>query len=1288
MPRCPHCHRRLAPGQFCARDGGRAAAAAPGPTALPDLQLEGFDFVEPLGTGGFAAVHGVQELEAGQLLAMKIAHSSSPAAVARSQREALLLQRIGAPVAPAFVSSGRLPDGRPYILMEWVRGRALANLLEQAADPPPYEWACALAAALQVSLAHLHRLGIAHGDLSASNLLLRADGAGARQVCLLDYGSAAAGPEPATAAATSEYAAPERLGGAAPSLAADVYAFGVLLHELMTLRPPFAGDRATVEFAHRFLRPAPLRQHRAVPAALDALLARCLAKDPAARPPGAAALGDELARALIPVAPGGATGLPATTGPRGDTGSPPPPSAAAAPAAPRDGTAPATGDPGPAPDRSPLLAAPTTEPVVLVWADLPGVAAPAVAEAAARHRGFVIWQRAQQYLCGVSGRTAQAPLEAAMQCARALLRHATGRAALHLCDLPVAVPAQGPLLLFGTPVDAPETWLPPEPWNGALVTAEVAVAVAGSACEPGPPGFFVLGAGSGTAASEVALVGRDDLVAAAAASLRQCLVGRSPGLCTLIGDSGVGRSRLASELARVARECGVEPALVTLTETDSVACDPLLQSLGDAAGLTEVPSTLQELGAALRQRTANRPLVLIVDDAEKASDRGLDAVEYVVLDGVDHPLWIAVLAQPRFLHARPHWGRRARHHLQLDIPPLTRPQARELAAALLHPAEYPPLAALDLLCEWSGDQPRELAQLIAALKRDRAVRPRQGQRSWFLDTSVLDGLGTTPASQWVARRTLASLPAQLGRGLQAAAVLRPGFAADELDAALVALAAAGGERAVDAGAALELLLARGILRWTGEGGHAIATPWLRDGLAASLGEEERRIVHRAALATLLARGSDEAPATRDAIATHAAAVGQHELAARAWLSLGEQALRQHHEVAADRYLGAALEQATGTAQEPAAEIAQRAHSARGSARYRLGRTRDALADLRAARALAARRADAAAEVLLRLEEAIALDWLGDHAAARQASAAARALLAIGGGPVDDPALTARLLTAEGRDAWRAGDVATTVTLLGDSSGRAAALGDTDNRTIALLLLAPALVLQGELAAAEARFTEVISLCRATGDLLHLCAAHANRMFLWMARREVGRASDDLRAAAELARVLGHPMPERAATYNLAELLYWNDDDDAALPLAERALLLQQRFADAPAAEDPLLLARIHLSRGEPAAARAQREWIASTVPAATTGEATALLLRLVDLVLASAEGTGPATPQTWRSLLAEASDLPGDEYLEYLYWYVRAGPGDAAQQLREAEALLPPHPVWCRRFAALAGQRS
>ncbi|KUJ66767.1 protein kinase [Streptomyces albus subsp. albus] len=197
-----------------------------------------------------------------------------------------------------------------YLVMSLVEGADLADHLAEH-DPYPWQWAVCVAAQLCAVLSAVHAVPIVHRDLKPRNVMVRQDGT----VTVLDLGVAAVLDTDTTRLThtgspigSPAYMAPEQAMGGAVGPYTDLYALGVLLHELLVGTVPFAGSTALgVLHRHLYEPPVPVRQLRPeVPEALEALVQRLLAKDPQHRPADA----QEVYQALAPLlpAPGAATG--------------------------------------------------------------------------------------------------------------------------------------------------------------------------------------------------------------------------------------------------------------------------------------------------------------------------------------------------------------------------------------------------------------------------------------------------------------------------------------------------------------------------------------------------------------------------------------------------------------------------------------------------------------------------------------------------------------------------------------------------------------------------------------------------------------------------------------------------------------------------------------------------------------------------------------------------------------------------------------------------------------------
>ncbi|WP_437734772.1 serine/threonine-protein kinase [Sorangium sp. So ce1335] len=1309
MHRCPSCHRRREVGSPCPLDGWTPPPASERPEPVPP-RIDGITLGERIGQGGFAAVWAGISGSDGAEVAVKVGFSATPVLEERFRREADALQRIGPPHAPQLHRRGRLDDGRPYLVMERLSGRTLAAELASLTEPPGPDWAAARADAALAALEAAHAEGVIHRDLKPENIFIArsagAPSAAGARVVLLDFGLAkrAAGApfgeaqltRTGAVLGTPDYMAPEQIRGEAIDERADLYAFGVVLFELLTLELPFAGDGSAVEHGHLALRPRRPGERAPVPAALEELTLACLAKDRDRRPASASALRRALAAARAEAARAVAAQRAAP--------------AAAAPA---------------------RLIAEGGHPVVLLVADTSAPAAPVIAAVTGRN-GFIARQRGSRYVAVFSGRNTDHPAEAALAAARELGERHGARAALHLASVTLRRKARSAAAAYGAAVERPETWLPPEPWSGVALTAELERALP-ARDDPDPASARA----APSAELEAPLAGRADVVAALSASAGAAFDGTCPGLFTLLGEPGLGKSRLVAEAAAVARRLSAaspEARVISLRAAQPLPGEPardaaeLLRQvldapadppadpaafcrerLGDALGSATWPAVaaalgwslpagggapaslhhgvVQALGEGLRRLARRGPVAVLLDDAHRADDALVDALEYATLDGAGVALWVVVAAHPRFEQVRRAWGSRTQRHGRAALAPLDEEAAMALAAELLRPAEYPPAATLRRLAAWAGGNPACLSELVRSLKRAGIVRRRAGSGSHYVATAELDALPPSPAWQWLAERQMDALPPELAACVRLCSVLGASFGRAELEQVQDAIERAGGAGTpIDAGYGLGALAERGILQRGAGERCSFQSAVFQNAVYELLDPAHRAQIHRHALACFRSRVEAEGPRPEllEPLARHAGGCGALDEAADACLRLGDAALSRHRHVEADQHYTACL----SFAAEGAPRVRALARLGRGKSRYGVHRPREALEDLAAARALAEQLGDAAFLADVLLVEATALDWANDFETSARRVEEARPLVERAG----SPGLTARLLVGLGRTCMRQGRMAEAADLLAQGVAAAEVARDYEARVLALVMQSAALVFAGRQEEAEAAFQTGIALAAQVEDWLHVCAMYVNRVMLWSIRNELLLAIDDMRRTIALAREIGNPLFERMATHNVAELLYANHQDEEALPLARRALVLEERFVEVPVPESSLLLARILIARGGHEEAARLVDWIGRRCPPDAAAPSLSALFRMLGLVLAQLGAQPPGAPDAgalghrWDALLAEASGgLPPFELLELLYWRAamairRGARGEASSALAQAGPLLVACPIWQPRF--------
>jgi hypothetical protein len=315
-----------------------------------------------LGRGGIGVVYLARDLRLHEMpVVIKFLLDDStenPWLAGKFLQEAEALTRIHHPGVVRVIDRDRTADGRPFFVMEFVKGVSLRSAIKGTGLD--LEFAAGILRDVGHALSAAHHEGVLHRDLKPENIMLETLSNGAQHAKLIDFGIAkvrdsreAVSTELGLLAGSLHYMAPEQLLGAPASVASDVYAFAVVAYELLTGRRPFNPDAPntiaaipqlmTLQRNGEIVPPQQLRP--GVSAAAQAIVMRGLAFEPSARLADARQFGDDLAEALRGSAPGAAEPIASAVTIR--------PSAAYAAGTTRPASPPAARIPAPVPSEAP-----------------------------------------------------------------------------------------------------------------------------------------------------------------------------------------------------------------------------------------------------------------------------------------------------------------------------------------------------------------------------------------------------------------------------------------------------------------------------------------------------------------------------------------------------------------------------------------------------------------------------------------------------------------------------------------------------------------------------------------------------------------------------------------------------------------------------------------------------------------------------------------------------------------------------------------------------------------------
>jgi len=1214
MPRCVTCGRR-----WVSEHRGCPATEAPSLPAPAELvePVPGFRLIGRIGRGGFGVVVEGRSDHYDSPVAIKIAEPGRRSEALR--REANVLRAIGMPFVPSVREVGALSSGGSYLVMEFVRHQVLAHRLGEISGPMQLGEFLSIAQAILETVGVVHGKGFIHCDLKPENIFVLPSPPGAK---LIDFGVAqrlASGVQarshgievdPITGAlrfGTAEYMSPEQWAdGQSLDERSDVYSIGVILYEMLTGRVPFWGRLSEVKDSHLSRRPMPPSKYVRIPLKLEQLVLRCLAKHRERRFSSVGELKDQLTIACSVQSESNA-----------QTG-------------------------------SGLLHTVATQPAAASKNARRSVALLYIADL------LLNIGEAEQIIRSTGGQLAHAtgdraaavfdqqfvdnPIQRALRAANILTeRTIVSRAVIDIAPVMVRPRPDGSFRYLSGSFARTDTYPRASDPTGTLITAAVQPLLPEISWAPvaGRDELFSQsGSGeSATAVTQRPLFGRNKVLSALLNTANCAFSEGRPSISTIIGEKGLGKSRLARALINEVK--GIAPNAIViklpvrepmdgaldenlrvlirralrlpsspdlrpkdggrsllvhqlgqLGETgwpvvslalgwiDSMAAE--LQQFNAASGVLR--SMLKRvIGEALQKIAASAPLCLILDDTQWADDTTLGALEIATLAEARARIWLCAFGMPTFAESRLGWAERAGFQEQISLSPLDSESSANLLRHLLVPAENIPAEAITRLAIRTHGVPFLMAELARGLRNDGLIRKHSSGETWYLATDELSRLPDLPVIEWLAERQLGSLPTDLSAHVRFIATLGSEFSVDEIDGVMDELEQSGEASAfpLDARVATEHLVRQGILVAHRDQALTFRNSLLRDAAAQAMPPPIKETIHLAAFRFYQRDECAAHPHRVSRLAFHAGNGGLRSEAAKLYLELAEHSRSRHLYLDSEGLYSRALSYLNGTGRS---ELI--AHRGRGLMRYRLGRYDDSVSDFERARELAQQLGDVEQELEILLDHATARDWSGQFTTSRK-------LVEDAQGRANEfqklsPLLECRILLGIGRSQWRFNrweDAVTTLTRARDLSER---LGDAGYEThiVSLLILGCTLPCVNRASEAEEALNRVIRICERNGDRLHLGAALNNRRFVWTVRKDVENAIRDQQKYIQIARELGLVGRELNGEGNIGELLYQAGDLAAARRHVRRAADLEERHPEAfPRPWRMLLQARVFAYEG-------------------------------------------------------------------------------------------------------------
>ena len=253
----------------------------------PGQMLDQYEIIEQIGAGAYAEVYKARDTKTGKTVMLKCPNPllfADPKLYQRFMREAEIARHLDHPLVQHSLDLGH-NRSEPYMVLEYVEGQNLRRRIREFTGPIPIDVAIDWGKQLASVLAYLHKNGVVHRDLKPENVVITNDD----KLKIVDFGSAMLqGARRLTwrhlseNTGTPDYMAPEQIQGDRGDARSDVYAWGVMMYELLTGSVPFEGDNwLAVMAGHMQRNPRPIRALRHdVPPALEAVVLKAMRRMP------------------------------------------------------------------------------------------------------------------------------------------------------------------------------------------------------------------------------------------------------------------------------------------------------------------------------------------------------------------------------------------------------------------------------------------------------------------------------------------------------------------------------------------------------------------------------------------------------------------------------------------------------------------------------------------------------------------------------------------------------------------------------------------------------------------------------------------------------------------------------------------------------------------------------------------------------------------------------------------------------------------------------------------------